>query len=297
MDASIEGFIYALKVERHLSENTLLAYHRDLSRFRRWLAEERRISRPSDVGPEHISEYLVAIHRQGLGSRSVTRARSCLRNFFRHLIRDNLLSIDPTAHTFAPKFTQALPVVLGQEQVELLLNCPSLTTKVGIRDRTMIQLMYATGLRVSELVSLRTRQLDAERGLLGVRGKGDKDRIVPTGTRALASVLEFVAYTRPRFEPIQPANLLFPNNRGRVMSRQNFWLRIQKYAIQMGIKGKVSPHVLRHSFATHLLEHGADLRSVQAMLGHSALTTTQIYTHVSDVRLRRIHAKFHPRGG
>jgi len=296
MDAAIEGFVYSLKVERHLSENTILAYHSDLEKFRVWLAEERRIDTLESVGPEQVSEYFVALERKGLGGRSVARVRSSLRGFFRQMVQEKLIDKDPTAHTYAPKFSQPLPVVLSQHSVESLLDAPTHGTKVGSRDHTMMQVMYATGIRVSELVGLQVGQFDDTRGLLGVRGKGDKDRIVPTGERALASIQSYLIRTRPKFEPIHPAGLLFPNSRGHKMSRQNFWLRIQKYASIVGINGKVSPHVLRHSFATHLLEHGADLRSVQAMLGHSVVTTTQIYTHVSNARLKRIHEEFHPRG-
>ena len=296
METQIDVFIYALKVERNLSENTVSAYSRDLNRLARWLEAHHHLNEVNQITPEHISAYFVFLKGEGLGARSIARARSSMRTFFKQMVQEGALSADPSAHTYSPKFTQPLPVVLTEHHIERILNAPHVTTKIGHRDHVMIQLMYSTGLRVSELVALQLGQLDAERGLLLVRGKGDKDRIVPTGERALATIKDYLNRTRPQFEPISPSGLLFPNNRGRAMTRQNFWQRIQGYAKRAELQGKVSPHVLRHSFATHLLTYGADLRSVQAMLGHSVVTTTQIYTHVSNHRLKRIHEAHHPRG-
>lgn len=296
MDAAIEGFVYSLRIERHLSDNSVLAYHRDLRKFQIWLEKQAGTRAPGDIRPEHISEFFVYLVDSGLGTRSVARARSSLRMFSKYLLQERLIQNDPTAHTFAPKFNQPLPRILTTEQIESLLEAPIRSEPVGLRDATMIQLMYSTGMRVSEIIKIQLNTMDLSQGILGVRGKGDKDRLVPTGERALKSLLDYLERGRPHFEPIQPAGTAFPNNRGRPMTRQNFWLRLQKYADKVGIKGKVSPHVLRHSFATHLIEHGADLRSVQAMLGHATLTTTQIYTHVSQARLKKLHGTYHPRG-
>jgi integrase/recombinase XerD len=294
MDASIEGFIYTIKVERHLSDNTVESYARDLRRFSRWW--EGKGGPITGIHREHISEFFHWLHEDGLGSRSVARVRSTLRQFFTHLMSEQMITVNPMVNVAAPKFLEPLPVVLKQGEVERILAAPNQQTPLGLRDVAMLQLMYSTGLRVSELVSIRMSQMDASRGLIGVRGKGDKDRVIPTGDVALAATERFVRNGRPAMQPISPVDLLFPSRRGTMMTRQNFWLRIRKYALKAGIEGKVSPHVLRHSFATHLLEFGADLRSVQAMLGHSVVTTTQIYTHVTESRLLKIHARFHPRG-
>jgi len=296
VDAAIEGFVYSLRIERHLANNSILAYQRDLRKFQVWLDQTANVGSPAHIQPSHVSDFFVFLVDSGLGTRSVARTRSSLRMFSKYLLQEKLIESDPTAHTFAPKFTQPLPTVLSTDQIEALLDAPIRSEPVGLRDATMIQLMYSTGMRVSEIIAVQLSTMDLSRGILGVRGKGDKDRLVPTGQRALNGLLEYLDYGRPHFEPIQPAGIAFPNNRGRAMTRQNFWLRLQKYAGEVGINGKVSPHVLRHSFATHLIEHGADLRSVQAMLGHATLTTTQIYTHVSQARLKKIHGQYHPRG-
>ena len=296
MDAAIEGFIYSLRIERHLSDNTVLAYQRDCSKFQQWLTKHQRIAHVSEIKPDDVSKFFVFLVDSGLGTRSVARSRSSLRMFFRYLLQENLIDSDPSSHTFAPKFLQPLPRILTTQQIESLMDAPVQSEPVGLRDATMIQLMYSTGMRVSEIITIELSTIDLTRGILGVRGKGDKDRLVPTGARALTALNVYLADARPHFEPIRPSGIVFPNNRGRPMSRQNFWMRLQKYAAQAGINGKVSPHVLRHSFATHLIEFGADLRSVQAMLGHATLTTTQIYTHVSQARLKKLHGQYHPRG-
>jgi integrase/recombinase XerD len=295
MDSAIEGFMYYLKVERNRSDNTVEAYGRDLRRFAAW-ADEQGLSGPQAVHRAHLSAYMVHLHAAGLGHRSVVRARSSLRQLFGWLFDERLVESDPTVLLESPRFVSPLPTVLTGRQVDDLLEAPDGTTPVGVRDRAMLAVIYASGLRVSELVGLPQRALDAEHGLVLVRGKGDKERLVPIGQRALGRVGDYLVQGRPVLDPSGRCPHLFVSNRGAAMTRQNFWLRIRGYGIQASIPGKVSPHVMRHSFATHLLENGADLRSLQAMLGHADVTTTQIYTHVTSTRLAAMHARFHPRG-
>lgn len=294
MDAALEGFMYYLKVERNRSDHTVQSYARDLQRFAAWLAG-RGIDEPSGVGHGDVSAYLLHLDAEGLGLRSIARARTSIRQLFRFLVREGRLDADPSALVDAPRFPAPLPVVLSQAQVEGLLGAPD-GTPLGLRDRAMIELLYASGLRVSELVGLPLRSLDAEIGIVLVRGKGDKERLVPTGPRALRLIGDYLRDGRPALQRGRCPSL-FLSRLGTAMTRQNFWQRLRRYAQQAGIPGKVSPHVLRHSFATHLLEHGADLRSLQAMLGHSDISTTQIYTHVTQERLAALHAQHHPRGG
>ena len=295
MDEAIEGFIYYLRAERHRSENTVAAYGRDLQRFARWLANEG-VDRVEDVRGEHLSDHLAHLDRTGLGLRSIARARSAIRQLFRFLLREGVLEDDPTVLVEAPRFPAPLPVVLDTAKIDALLAQPDRSTPLGLRDSAMIELLYATGLRVTELVRLRVDQIDLVRGLARVRGKGDKERLVPVGERARDLIVRYIRESRSMVDPTGARITLFLSQRGKGMTRQAFWLRLRRHAVGAGIRGKVSPHVLRHSFATHLLEHGADLRSVQAMLGHADITTTQIYTHVARERLRRLHAEFHPRG-
>ena len=297
MDAALEGFIYYLKVERNRADNTLESYSRDLRRFSSWLADARGIRDPADVRREDVADHMRYLSQQlQLGHRSVARVRTSIRQLFRFLIRENQLEVDPTALVDAPRFRQPLPKVLSFSQVEALLAAPDAST-LGLRDRAMIDLMYSCGLRVTELVGLPVRSVDPAEGLVRVVGKGDKERIVPVGEHALDSLRMYLKTARPVHDPAWSCPATFVTQRGGQMTRQNFWQRIKKHALVAGLPTKkVSPHVLRHSFATHLLEHGADLRSLQAMLGHADISTTQLYTHVSRARLARIHAAYHPRG-
>ncbi|MBX2798021.1 MAG: site-specific tyrosine recombinase XerD [Myxococcales bacterium] len=295
LDHAIEGLLYHLKVERNRSENTLEAYGRDLRRFGVW-CEEQGVVEVSQVTTAHLSDHLVALDRSDLGLRSIARARSSIRQLFRFLVRDGLLQHDPSDQLDAPRFGTPLPKALSQREVEALLRAPDRSSPLGLRDAAMIELLYSTGLRVSELVSLPLSAVDEERGLLLVRGKGDKRRLVPTGPASLQLMARYLAVARPQHDPEGRCSQVFVSRRGTAMTRQNFWQRLRQWAATAGLE-RVSPHVLRHSFATHLLEHGADLRHLQAMLGHADVTTTQIYTHVSRARLAAIHAAHHPRGG
>lgn len=295
MEYAIEGLLYHLKVERQRSENTISAYRTDLARLALWL-EARGINEPAGVSRQNLTDHLQQLDRDGLSLRSIARVRSSYRQLFRFLVREGRLESDPTALLEAPRFGSPLPTVLTVPQVQAILDAPDKGTPLGIRDAAMIQLMYASGLRVSELIAVPLSRVDLERGLIQVLGKGSKERLVPTGERAAHRIGRWLQEGRPMFDAAGSHKELFLSRRGGGMTRQNFWQRLRTYAVVAGVRGKVSPHVLRHSFATHLLEFGADLRSVQAMLGHADISTTQIYTHVSRTRLAEIHRRFHPRG-
>lgn len=285
---AVDGFLASCRVERGLADNTLEAYHRDLLDLRAFLHRRGR-SRPDQVQPEDLAAWMVALADRGLAASSRARHRVAARRLFRFLLDEGLVPTDPTTLLEAPRRRRHLPAVLSEAQVEALLAAPPRESWAGCRDRAMLELLYATGLRVSELVKLpRSARHD---GYLVVRGKGGKERLVPYGDRAAAAL---DAWQDRRGDPDSP--WAFVNNRGRPMTRQNFWERLRRYALQAGVRGKVSPHVLRHAFATHLLAHGADLRAVQAMLGHADISTTEIYTHVANERLRQLHAMHHPRG-
>lgn len=294
MDAAIEGFLYWLRVEKGRSEHTIAAYQHDASRFAAWL-KERGVSSPGDVTAAHLSAHMGDLMAEGLGLRSIARARSSLRQLFRFLVAEHHIEADPTTIVDAPRFPAPLPVVLRADQIEALLAAPDPGTVLGLRDRAMIQLAYSAGLRVSELVNVPAHQVRADVGLVLVRGKGSKERLIPIGEVAASWVLRWLRDGRTAFDPTGRAEAMFLTRHGKAMTRQNLWERLVRYARLAGIDGKVSPHVLRHSFATHLLANGADLRALQAMLGHADITTTQIYTHVARERLKSIHAEFHPR--
>lgn len=294
MDEALEGFMYFSRVEKNHSANTVEAYLRDLRRFSAWCDDQSYAI--ADLTRQHIVDHLAFLEAEGLGRRSIARARTSIRQFFKYLVRERLLEDDPTVLVQAPRFQSPLPTVLSSKQVEALLDAPSGGSPLEVRDRAMIAVLYSSGLRVSELVGLPWRHVDSQIGLLRVLGKGDKERLVPVGERALDGIQRYLRAARPLLDPDQICPALFVSRRGSAMTRQNFWERLRRWAVVAGIDGKVSPHVLRHSFATHLLEHGADLRSLQAMLGHADISTTQIYTHVSRARLARLHAEHHPRG-
>jgi len=294
-EQAVQLYLSHLRVERNLAENTLAAYGRDLGRFVEFL-EARGVGDVAAVGPAEIAAHLAALARQGLAASSQSRARSAVRTLFRFLTDELRLARNPADEVEAPRPWRRLPDYLTLDEVDRLLAAPDASTVRGLRDAAMLEVLYATGLRVSELVGLRLAHLDLEVGYVSVLGKGSKERIVPLGEVALERLRTYLDAARPVLTRGHPSAFLFPGRRpGAPLTRQGFWRLLGRYARATGIARAVSPHKLRHSFATHLLERGADLRSVQLMLGHADLSTTQIYTHVNRERLRRLHARFHPR--
>ncbi|MCW7537611.1 site-specific tyrosine recombinase XerD [Aquabacterium sp. A7-Y] len=291
--ASIDRFIDAVWIEEGLSANTLAAYRRDLSLYVQWLAGEQ--GKALDASTE-VDLLGYAVHRAGTKATSANRRLAVFRRYFRWALREHLVSADPTLRLSTAKQPMRVPKTLSEQQVEDLLAAPDVATELGLRDRTMLELMYASGLRVSELVTLKTVHLGLDEGALRVMGKGSKERLVPFGEEAHAWLRRYLAAGRGAILGARSSEALFVTVRGDAMTRQMFWNLIKKYALQAGIRVPISPHTLRHAFATHLLNHGADLRAVQMLLGHADISTTQIYTHVARERLKILHALHHPRG-
>jgi integrase/recombinase XerD len=291
-DLLLDRFLDHLKVERGLAENTVQAYSRDLARFFGFL-EKRGLS-PPEVSQEDVLAYMSSL-QGGLSVRSAARGLSALKLFFRFLVSTGRIEASPARLLGTPRIPQRLPGVLSRQEVELLLAQPEPSSPLGMRDRAMLELLYATGLRVSELVHLKVQNINLEAGFVRTLGKGSKERMVPMGAKALEALRGYLSDGRPALLRGKSSPYLFLNLRGRPMTRQGFWKLIRRYGVKAGIPKGIKPHLLRHSFATHLLECGADLRSVQIMLGHADISTTQIYTHVTRERLKEIHEKFHPR--
>ncbi|MBD9482272.1 site-specific tyrosine recombinase XerD [Pseudomonas sp. PDM14] len=290
----IDRFLDALWLEKGLSAHTRDAYRSDLGLFNEWL-QARGLQLPS-AGREIILDHLAWRMEQGYKARSTARFLSGVRGFYRYLLREGLLSEDPTLQVDLPQLGRPLPKSLSEADVEALLAAPELDDPIGLRDRAMLEVLYACGLRVTELISLTLEQVNLRQGVLRVFGKGSKERLVPMGEEAIVWVERYVREARPFLLDGKPSDVLFPSLRGEQMTRQTFWHRIKHQARVAGIGKSLSPHTLRHAFATHLLNHGADLRVVQMLLGHSDLSTTQIYTHIARARLQDLHAQHHPRG-
>ena len=290
----IDQFLDAVWLESGLSANTLAAYRTDLKKISDWL-EKRKQSLDKATKAE-LFDYLAYTFRSGISARSSARQLSSLRRFYRYLAREGIAESDPTSDLESPVIGKTLPKTLSESSVEQLLAAPAENTALGIRDRAMLETIYATGLRVSELVNLALSELDSTAGLVRVTGKGGRERIVPLGEEALAHLGQYLNDARPELLRDRVSEAVFVTRRGGPMSRQAFWQLIKRYATVAGVDEALSPHSLRHAFATHLLNHGADLRSVQMLLGHSNLSTTQIYTHVARARLQSLHAEHHPRG-
>jgi integrase/recombinase XerD len=290
----IERFADLLWMERGLSVNTLSAYQSDLRAFTGWLGRERGRGLV-EASRLDLLDYLAVLSLAGRKPRSAARLVSCLRQFYRHLLRQGLIAEDPSARLDAPKLGRPLPKTLTEAEVDALLASPPTDDARGWRDRAMLEVLYATGLRVTELVTLTPQSVSLVQGVVRVVGKGDKERLVPLGEEAVAWLERYVASARPEILQGRVCGCLFPTARSCCMTRQAFWQLIKRYALQAGIGKPLSPHTLRHAFATHLLNHGADLRVVQMLLGHSDLSTTQIYTHVARERLKQLHALHHPR--
>lgn len=290
----VDGFIDHLWLEDGLSKNTLTSYRQDLSAFAEWLqkTENRDLHQARQAD---IQQYL-AVRFPHSKPRSISRLIATLRRFYRYALRESQVEVDPTLQIDSPKLPRSLPKSLNEEEVEALLDAPDLGQPRGLRDRAMLELLYACGLRVSELVGLKVTEIGLQEGVIRVTGKGSKTRLVPMGEEALEWIGRYLKEARPDILQKRLSDSLFVTQRGEAMTRQAFWYLIKRYALQAGIRKPISPHVLRHAFATHLLNHGADLRVVQMLLGHADISTTQIYTHVARERLKQLHAVHHPRG-
>ena len=290
----IDIYLEALWLEKGLSQNSLDAYRRDLTALSVWLLDHA--CSLVQISQQHITDYLSYRIDQQFNPRSTSRALSAIKGLYRYLVREELLAKDPTVNLSQPKLGRPLPKVLTERDVEALLNAPDLDDPLGLRDRAMLELLYACGLRVSELVALETYHLNLRQGVIRLVGKGNKERLVPMGEVAITWLERYVKEARGQLLKSPSSQVVFPSLRGTTMTRQTFWHRVKRYVGEAGISANVSPHTLRHAFATHLLNHGADLRVVQLLLGHSDLSTTQIYTHVAKHRLQEMHALHHPRG-
>jgi len=288
----IDLFIDAMWLEAGLSKNTLSAYRSDLNRFAKFIDAKELIS----IEQSDVQKFLGLMMAEGSKASSSARVLSTLRRFYRYQIRANKVNSDPCAQVLSPKQGRPLPKAMSEQQVEDLLAAPDTETALGIRDRAMLETLYATGLRVSELVDLTLLEISLQVGVVRIIGKGNKERLVPLGEQAVDWVERYQQISRPDLLKQKQSDELFITARGAGMTRQAFWHIIKKYALRAGIQQTLSPHTLRHAFATHLINHGADLRSVQMLLGHSDLSTTQIYTHIARERLQSMHAEHHPRG-
>jgi len=294
IDPIISRFLDAVWMERGLSPNTLSAYRADLIALSRWLAQRNLVL--VRTGRADLLAFIAARAAGGSRPRSTARQLSSFRRFFRYLMREGAVREDPTAQIAMPRIGRSLPKSLTEAEVEALLMAPTVSDPLGNRDRTMLEVLYATGLRVSELVSLRVDQVNLTQGVLRVLGKGNRERLIPLGEEAVRWLNAFLAGPRTEILLDRSTDYLFPTRRGDRMTRQAFWHIIKRYARKASVNHDLSPHTLRHAFATHLLNHGADLRVVQMLLGHSDLSTTQIYTHVARERMKELHSAHHPRG-
>lgn len=288
-------FLHYILVEKGLSKNTIEAYGHGISRFLLFL-KGKGIEEIGEVGKYEVRSFLLALKRKNLSHKTIVRNLVAIRSFFKFLIQEGMLEKNPTEDLESPKITKTLPEILTLNEIEQLLDQPDVQRPLGIRDRAMLEMLYATGMRVSELVHLLTHQVNLEGGYVLLFGKGSKERVVPLGREAIRWVDLYLRTARGILSKGRENPSLFINRSGRGMSRQRFWKSLKNYARMAGIQKRITPHLLRHSFASHLLERGADLRSVQMMLGHVDISTTQIYTHVTGERLKKIHQRYHPRG-
>jgi integrase/recombinase XerD len=293
-DPVLDAFCDALWLEDGLARNTLQSYRRDIAQFGAWVAQ--RGGSLSTASKADVLEYLAYRVETRARARTTARLVSSLKRFYRYAVREGTVGADPTLTLAAPKLVRGLPKTLTESDVERLLAAPQIATDLGVRDRAMLEVLYATGLRVSELVALGVSQVSEDMGVVRVMGKGAKERIVPLGEEALWWIGRYLRSSRTALLRARASRALFVTQRGEGMTRQAFWHIVRRYARAASIAAPISPHVLRHAFATHLLNHGADLRVVQMLLGHSDISTTQIYTHVARERLKQLHAKHHPRG-
>lgn len=294
MKTLVDEFIHYLAVERGLAENTMDSYHRDLINYLDFLNKEK-ITDIQKTTKTHVMAYLLFLQKGGRATATISRHLAALKSFYHFLLRERRIEKDPTANLESPKLEKKLPRVLSVDEVEVLLKQPKVSEPAGLRDKAMLELLYATGIRVTELITLNIDHVNLDVGYIRCFGKGSKERIVPLGSVARKYVGEYLQRGRVKLIKVKAEQALFVNHHGRRLTRQGFWKIIKKYAKVAGIAKEITPHTLRHSFATHLLENGADLRTVQEMLGHADITTTQIYTHLTKGRLREVYAKTHPR--
>ncbi|OGW53698.1 MAG: site-specific tyrosine recombinase XerD [Nitrospirae bacterium RBG_13_43_8] len=291
----VNQFLDYLSVERGLSQNTIKSYKEDLVKFIGY-TESRNINKPESVTKHDISKYLYFLKDKGLSSSSISRNLVAIKVFYRFLVSENIVREDPAGMLESPRLIRSLPEVLDTNEVIRMLEAPESRNVLGMRDKAALELMYATGMRVSEIVELMRENLNLDVNFIRCLGKGGRERIIPVGREAKFALTKYLAKSRPRLCSHSQDRHLFISRLGKKISRQSFWKMLKKYARLAGIKKNITPHTLRHSFATHLLEKGADLRSVQEMLGHADISTTQIYTHINKSRLKGIHKKYHPRG-
>ncbi len=294
MKELIDPFLDYLSVERGLSHNTIISYRKDLLLYTESL-DHAHINAVSGITKNEITDFMFSQKDAGLSARSIARRLSAIRMFHRFLVRERIAQNDPSVLVDTPKLWKRVPETLSLNEVEALLAQPNIRKKQGIRDKAILEALYATGMRVSEVSNLRADNVNLEVGFLRCIGKGDKERVIPLGKKGIEYISKYLEASRPKFVKGNDIPFLFVSRLGKRISRQSLWKIIKRYARQAGIKKNIKPHIMRHSFATHLLERGADLRSVQEMLGHSDISTTQIYTHVDKDRLKAVHSKFHPR--
>ena len=290
----LDSYLTYLVVIKGLSKNTAYSYKTDIEKLFRYL-EKRSIDSITQIEPSDLSDFIVDLNINGLGIKSINRCIVSIKQFFKYLLLENVISSDPTLDITAPKMKRSIPEVLSIEEIEKLLTAPDISTFEGLRDSAMLELLYASGLRVSELVELTLNDLNNEHGYVIVYGKGSKERLVPVGQTSLKKIKDYLDLSRSNLLKNRVSEYLFITKRGSNFTRQGIWKIIKNYSGRIGIEKSISPHTIRHSFATHLLENGADLRTIQMLLGHSDISTTQIYTHVEGKRLKEIHEKFHPR--
>jgi len=295
LEEQLKDFIHYLSLERRLAENTVVSYERDLRKYYQYIVKVEKITSYDEISRLQIIHFLNHLREQGKSSKTLARQIASIRSFHQFLLREKIAQHDPSVHIEIPQQERTLPKVLTVEEVEALLETPKQTSDLGVRDKAMLELLYATGIRVSELINLNIDDVHVTMGFIKCSGKGNKERIVPIGKTAASVIHNYIEKVRPNMLKKHQTNALFVNHHGKRLSRQGFWKNLKKIASEANIQKELTPHTLRHSFATHLLENGADIRAVQEMLGHADLSTTQIYTQVSKARLKDVYSQYHPR--